>query len=294
MPSGVYLCTKDKKNEKKLKIEWKNFIRHIILMEFLIAGVLCFGADSRKPDSPDSSGVKVVLRTEDAEKFSEISRLRRELAEKSAEVTRLRVENAALKSENASSRQELLELLNKYQRENGSFRSLRLVLADALSNGKVQSADHREEQLTAALRKTIENGGALALSSSRLSELADESLKHSSLPPVKQSELALAAEKVRRDVRSFLSTSGVMGTDRKLDKCRILAVDHDLAMVVLPVGQVHGAFNGLLFQAGKKPTTLKVVSVRPFVAAAVVVSGDIAELSPGMEAAAARTERQGK
>lgn len=285
---------KTKKNGKKLKTHWKNRIFAIILMEFLVAGALCSGAGNETPRPGGDSGVRVELRTDDAEKFSRIDRLQRELAGRDAELAALRAENAALKSAGNASRRELLELLTKYQRENGSFRSLQLVLADALSNGKVQGASHREDQLNSALRKTIEHGGALALSSSRLSELADESLKSSTLPPEKRSELALAADRVRKDVRGFLSTSGVMRIDRKLDKCRILAVDHDLAMVVLPVGQVHGAFNGLLFRAGKKPTTLKVVSVRPFVAAAVVVSGDIAELSPGTEAAAARTERQGK
>ena len=72
-----------------------------------------------------------------------------------------------------------------------------------------------------------------------------------------------------------------------IEKSRILAVERDLQAVILPVGSVHGAFNGLIFTvSGKETNRLKVVLTRPFISMAVVLSGSMDEISPGMEVAA--------
>ena len=76
---------------------------------------------------------------------------------------------------------------------------------------------------------------------------------------------------------------------KPVDRCRILAVNADLGFVVLPVGFVHGIFNGLTFYvpgktAGAKPMVLRVFATRNSVAAAQVVDGDVRTLSPGSEA----------
>jgi hypothetical protein len=74
--------------------------------------------------------------------------------------------------------------------------------------------------------------------------------------------------------------------DGTLRKCRILAVDQKLSIVILSVGSARGAFPGLIYRTGKNGATrLRIVHVRPFVAAAAVLSGNIADLAPGMEAA---------
>jgi hypothetical protein len=74
-----------------------------------------------------------------------------------------------------------------------------------------------------------------------------------------------------------------------VSKCRVLAVNHELNFVVLPVGYTHGVFNGLILYvpgktAGAKPIVLRVFTTRSNVAAARVVEGDIRTLSPGREA----------
>jgi hypothetical protein len=63
-------------------------------------------------------------------------------------------------------------------------------------------------------------------------------------------------------------------------------VDQKLSIVILSVGSARGAFPGLIYRTGKNGATrLRIVHVRPFVAAAAVLSGNITDLAPGMEAA---------
>ena len=72
-----------------------------------------------------------------------------------------------------------------------------------------------------------------------------------------------------------------------LRTCRILAVNRELSIVVLSVGSVKGAFAGMIYRVGKdRQIQLRVVSVRPYAAAAEVVKGTIGDLAPGMEAVA--------
>ena len=75
-----------------------------------------------------------------------------------------------------------------------------------------------------------------------------------------------------------------------LRTCRILAVDSELSIVVLSVGSAKGVFTGMIYRVGKdRPIQLRVVAVRPYVAAAEVVKGSIGDLAPGMEAVAGET-----
>ncbi len=267
-----------------MKKNWKKVILYAILLDLIAAGVVYSGEESDSARVEKRSGVRVSVDSKDAELFDRISSLRQDNASAGAEVGRLRAEYAAHRRECMRVRNELLELIDKYQKENENFRLLRLLLADAIDKGNVQGVLHREEQLGAAVRNLSSEGMALALSVLSFSEIAERELKKDPAGKAGSPEMALAVDRLRTQSRNFISTAGAVQNKESLQKCRILAVNRELSMVVLPVGQVHGAFNGLLFTAGKKPVTLKVVSVRPFVAAAVVVSGDISELSPGTEA----------
>jgi hypothetical protein len=69
-----------------------------------------------------------------------------------------------------------------------------------------------------------------------------------------------------------------------LENIRVVAVDRKLETAVLSVGSVHGVFPGLLCQSKqKKDVILRVISVRPWVCAAIAVKGGISQVVPGME-----------
>ena len=69
-------------------------------------------------------------------------------------------------------------------------------------------------------------------------------------------------------------------------ECAISAVNVDLQIVVLDVGFADSMICGLVCMAdggGGKKTVLKIVALRPFVSAAIVIEGDIMDLLPGMK-----------
>lgn len=177
-----------------------------------------------------------------------------------------------------------------YQMQNGRYRRLQLVLSGALAGEKVRSAGEREEQLLKALADTAMNGGSLAMKTVQFCERMENELRELPVGKVRQAELQLMLEDMKRDSRRFIGQTSPRDGGNRLEKCRILAVNRELSIVILPVGTVHGAFYGLVYRVGKDQAELRVVGVRPFVAAARVVSGRIEDLSPGMEAAATKQQ----
>lgn len=274
-----------KKSRKKIFLNWKNRFGAVILFNLALCGGLVSAAEETPAGSDSGGGVTVRVRPEDAQRLQDLERLRRELETAKAGLFALETENAKLRESTRKSRDELIELTNKYQEQNEQYRQLRLVLADALASGKVRSVGEREEQLLRTVSDTAESGGELAVRAVQFCELADEIMRELPVGSVRQAELRLKAGELKASSRRFISLTAGEASDSTLEKCRILAVNPELSLVVLSVGSVHGAFHGLVYYVGKEDTVrLRVVGIRPFVAAAAVVSGEIDKLTPGMEA----------
>ncbi len=276
-----------KKYRKKHILNWKKLLFGAILCNLGVCGNV-FSADAGVGKSDDGvpTGVTVRVRPQDAKRLTELESLRREAEKAKNALAKLELENTTLRESEARSRRELIDLTEKYQEQNEQYRQLRLVLSGALASGKVRGAGEREEQLLRAMSDIAVNGGELALKTVKFCELVDEMTRDLPIGKVRQAELRLKLDDLKRDSGRFITmTTGDAERSKALEKCRILAVNRELSIVVLPVGSVHGAFNGLTYYVGKDAAVLKVVSVRPFVAAAQLISGNIDALSPGMEAA---------
>ena len=89
---------------------------------------------------------------------------------------------------------------------------------------------------------------------------------------------------LKRELAKLNTLADLKFRQKPVNRCRILAVNKDLQVVVLPVGSVHGISNGLNYYAGKKKVRLRIIMVRPFVSAAVPEQGNIESLASGMEA----------
>ncbi len=273
-----------KKYRKNPVSRWQKAAGAIILYNLIICGGVSAVADNEFPDDGGFSGVRVRVRPEDAQRQQQLDTLRREAAETAKSLARLEQENRSLREAGQRSQRELIEITNQYQRQNEQYRQLRLVLSGALASGQVRGAGEREEQLLRAMNDAAESGRALALKTVEFCELVEAQTGDQPLGKVKQAEIRLRADELKRESRRFISLTAAEKDEQSLEKCRILAVDRELSVVVLPVGTVHGAFNGLMYYIGKDEAALRVVSVRPFVAAAQLVSGDIDAIAPGMEA----------
>ncbi len=266
-------------------LNWKKLVCRTILYNLFMYGAVSGAVADDFLGEGNSPGVTVRVKSEDAQRQRSFDLLRREAAEARQALVKLEAENRALRESEKRLRENMVDLTNKYQEQNERYRQLRLVLSDALASEKVRGVGEREEQLLRVVSDIAVNGGDLAIKTVKFCELVDSITHDLPIGKVRQAELRLRLDELMRDSRRFISLTMPETDKEALKKCRILAVDRDLSVVVLPVGTVHGAFNGLKYYAGKSQAVLKVVSVRPFVAAAQLISGNIDDLAPGMEVA---------
>ncbi|WP_294505855.1 hypothetical protein [uncultured Victivallis sp.] len=244
-----------------------------------------------------AAGAVVTIRPNDAERLRELNRLREEAMLNAEKMKRLELELEASRKASAELEAELIELRNKLQAENERGRQLQLWLAGVRAEGTVRKTGEREEQQLQAIGKLSEDGVGLALDAVDFCDQVQILLQELPIGKVRQAQYRLKLDNLARKARRFIAMAE--GPDEPgtgmdaLRTCRILAVNREQRVVVLSVGSVKGAFAGMIYHVGKdREEQLKVVSVRPSVAAAVLIRGSIEKLSPGMEAAAGE-ERAG-
>ena len=265
----------------------ENAIILITLMVCAFGGTCAYGDG---PGGGSGPGVRVTIKPTDAHRLRELNRLRGELAAAAETVRRLELENESLRENRSELRAELIEIKEKFNKQNESLRQLRLWLAGVPAEGAVRKTGRREEQLVEVLAELSKSGGELALGAETFCDLVREV----PIGKVRQAEIQLKLDSLARSARRFIALTGpetaVENGADPLRTCRILAVDSELSIVVLSVGSAKGVFTGMIYRVGKdRPIQLRVVAVRPYVAAAEVVKGSIGDLAPGMEAVAGET-----
>lgn len=271
---------------KNRQFDWKFWLTAAILCNCFIGTEPCIHADEAVSGDGEIAGATVRILPEDAQRQEYLNRLQRECGEAKAALAALRAENDSLRERVAAGRRELLEVTEKYRVQNEQFRQLRLFLFGAQASGEVRSAEEREEQLLRMCDGMAKDGQALALRAVSFCGRMDRLIPELPIGKVKQTEIRLQLEELQEAARTFMVRTGAGDGEERLERCRILAVDPDLSLVILPVGSDQGAFIGLTYYVGKEePVVLRLVAVRPKVAAARPVSGSIDDLAPGMEAA---------
>ena len=264
-------------------------IRCILLT--LTLWIFCIhGVDAANDEGVSSARIKVNF--EDALKSNDLKQLKKELLEMQQKIVLLELENKTLRQEKERCFQEFIEINQKYQKQNESYLRLKLLLSEAAASGGVRNSDGKEKRLLALMDDISTYGGELALNSIQFCEFVDSLVKETAVGKIGRAELQLKLDELRRRAGRFMALSDRNIPQGSLGRCRILAVDRGSAGVVLSVGSVHGAFNGLIYRSGKEPAVLKVVAIRPFVAAALLIKGNIEDLSPGMEAVSEQIKQQ--
>ncbi len=233
--------------------------------------------------------VRLSVRLKGAEKLDEIIALRERVAELETLERKRASENASLIAERNLLRQELFDAINQLEMRNADFRRLELSVAGLLAAGRVPGAPAREDRLVEAIGEITKSGRELAVLAVEFRDETDAVLKQLPAGSLEAARLRLKGDELLNASRKFSAMAGWELARKTVDRCRILAVNHDLGAVVLPVGAAQGVFNGLIFHVpGKSPAepavSLRVVSTRALTAAAVVTDGDIRALSPGAEA----------
>ena len=106
---------------------------------------------------------------------------------------------------------------------------------------------------------------------------------------MEQAKLLIKMDGLREKSATVLALTQSRLGEQRPDRCRVYEVNHELQVVALSIGSANGVRSGLIFWGGeKRDIQLRVVSVRPFVSAAVVTEGSLQNLAPGMTVYASR------
>ena len=240
-----------------------------------------------------TSFVRVTAKVKDAELQAELIRLNDELAALKAKVAGIEAERSAALAELDLVRSGLGELLEKLHDKDQQLSALQLKFAGMLDAGGRSESGEREVQLMGRYKALVDQGGALALRFTEFCKKVDSLASAMDLDEVQRAELRLTMENLSGELQKFSVALDSGSEEASFRNTRILAINRDLGLVVLPVGINHGVFNGLMmYPVGDPSTALRIISVRPNVSGAIVVSGEISRLSSGQEVRADREKTE--
>ena len=201
-------------------------------------------------------------------------------ADDRAKLAKLKMENRRLHAELDRLRKQLTEKDNDLLK----FRHFLAATADA---GKVMTVSDRERQLTGILKEIVKRSNRLLVHISGVDSIFRDLLKELPVGPARQARLLLQLEQMERYALQLSTIAGVFeerDSRQVLENVRIVAVNRELDTVILSSGSVHGIFPGLMFQSKRDGRLrLRVISVRPWVCAAVPIGGNAEAFTPGME-----------
>ena len=202
-----------------------------------------------------------------------------------AELAKLRAGNAALAKELADARRELIETNQVYSRQSERLKRIESSAAAAVETLEPVYVGSREDEIAESLRHLSEASAKLAFNTSSLCEELDAIISELPMDKVAQARIRLRLDELRKESRNMAVLASQPAPPAKFEKCRVLEYDKALKTAVLSAGYKDGVRNGLLLYAGpERSVVLKIVVVRPLASAAKVVSGNPAQLLPGMEA----------
>jgi hypothetical protein len=265
--------------------QWTDALFVSILTVLFTAGFCTTGAEKNaKGDKAPTATMSVRVKFRDANKLNQTNRLKTELNSVQRSLTQFERLSRSLKGENELLKKELIEIIKKFKKQNESYRRLQLSVAATLASEQIKQGASREDQLVKAMSDISDNGRKLALKTIEFCDRVEQLLQRMPVGKLQKAQITLSLEDLKSEARRF-NTMTDLGADAKpANRCRILAINRDLQIVVLPVGSIHGAFNGLRYYTGKGRILLKIISTRPFISAAVIVQGNIDDMAPGMEA----------
>jgi transcription termination factor NusB len=192
-------------------------------------------------------------------------------------------EISALKKENSLLRNELSDVLLKYRKLEETRSALELGILGALYDPGQKSLSEREMQMLKDMlfiRKHVE--ALRDKISSLASEVDKRILNLDSLTEVDRAKLRCALDELNEESDNLRRIFRPVEEKNNFDKCSVLKIEGETGTIILSAGTSDGAFCGLMLYAEKTNAKIKITAVRPFVSAAILIDGEINEITPGM------------
>jgi len=263
MMKTVIIRLKRKKNGFFLKTHWTDYITlTIIIALFVLIPDTCSSSTTDQADS--------VVFTDDAvplakNKIQNNGILRQD--DRNEELNVLR--------------KEFFEILKKSERQKKEYQKLQLSIAATIKSAEKINVTDREAELIASLNKITDKAKKLAVDTQQFCQYLDSVLDKLKIDKLERLRIKYRLDDLRNESEDISVMLSQKVLEKRTDKCRILAINEQLQVVVLTAGSIHGIRNGLKLRL-ENDTILKVIAVRPYVAAAMVIEGNLEELTPGM------------
>lgn len=188
-----------------------------------------------------------------------------------SEVERLRRENAEL-------REQLLK-------ERTRARDQALFLASVADEGEFTTSKEREALLLTRLAVLCKDGEKLAVKAAETVTELRKLLREIPVDTARRAQLLLLSDELERQagVLAALVEEQPRDPERAFRECRVLAVNHELKVLLVDIGFRQGAFVGLVMRGGRdRKIEIRLEDVRAGVSGAVVMRGNLRDVVPGM------------
>ena len=209
------------------------------------------------------------------------SDLRKENERLKAENQRLAAELAFRENENNALRKELIETLDKYSTQAGRMRRMEASSAGTIETLEPVYTGTREMELAADLQTCTSSMKKVSASIIAFTDDLSKRLPEFSLDQVEMAKLRIQIDKLRADVMDMARLAAPPKQPGRPGVHRILELDPRSKLVILNGGYRDGVREGITLSQGE--VNLKVIAVRNFVSAAVVISGTFEKLGVGTE-----------
>ena len=188
-----------------------------------------------------------------------------------SEVERLRRENA--------------ELRGQLLRERSRARDQALFLASVADEGEFSSPKDREARLLTKLSVLCSDGEKLAVKAAETVTELRKLLREIHVDTARRAQLLLLLDELERQAGVLAALVEEQPRDREqaFRECRVLAVNHELKVLLVDIGFRQGAFVGLVLRGGNdRKIEIRLEDVRAGVSGAAVMRGDLRDVVPGM------------
>ncbi len=238
----------------------------------------------KKSLKDDKSRLEAEKKTLEAEILALNTEKNKLKAQISKEKTELSAEKSLIEEENQNLRKELLETLERCTRLTERLKRMEQSAAGVLETLEPVYTGVRESELADALSLSLRSGMSLIGKSTAVCDLVLNNLDKMKLSDVEKARFRVAVEELTAQNQAFARLSIPAAVPEGVRECRILEVRNQPEIAVLNAGYRNGIRVNMTFEVSSKPEcVLKIIAVRPFVAAAVVEKGSIQDLSAGME-----------